>query len=127
MLLRSDKSDNIFDIAEIDEVWAIANVNESDIEQVKLGIDATISTISYPDKKFYGKVDKIFNIIDPDTKAMKIRIKLKNHDFLLKPDMRATIKLNYKEDTEMPVIPTKSVIFDKSKTFVMVFKDRYIS
>lgn len=124
MLLRSDKSDNIFDIAEIDEVWAIANVNESDINQVKLGIDAAISTLSYPDKKFYGKVDKIFNIIDPETKAMKVRIKLSNKDYLLKPEMRATILLSYSEDSLMIAVPSKSVIFDKSKNFVMVFKNR---
>ncbi len=124
MLLRNDRTDNIFDIAEIDDVWAIANVNESDINQVKLGIDASVTTLSYPDKKFHGKVDKIFNIIDPETKAMKVRIKLSNPNFLLKPEMRASIKLSYNENTSMIAIPSDAVIFDKSKNFVMVFKDR---
>jgi membrane fusion protein, heavy metal efflux system len=124
MLLRSDKSDNIFDIAEINDVWAIANINESEINQVKLGINASVSTLSYPDKKFYGKVDKIFNIIDPETKAMKVRIKLANPEYLLKPEMRATIKLSYNEDKEMISIPANAVIFDKSKSFVLIFKDR---
>lgn len=124
MLLRSDKSDNIFDIAQIDDVWAIANVNESDINQVKLGIDAAVTTLSYPDKKFYGKVDKIFNIIDPETKAMKVRIKLNNEGYLLKPEMRATIKLSYNESKQMIAIPSQAVIFDKSKSFVMIFNDR---
>jgi cobalt-zinc-cadmium efflux system membrane fusion protein len=124
MLLRNDRTDNIFDIAEIDDVWAIANVNESYINQVKLGIDASVTTLSYPDKKFHGKVDKIFNIIDPETKAMKVRIKLSNPKFLLKPEMRASIKLSYNENTSMIAIPSEAVIFDKSKNFVMVFKDR---
>jgi cobalt-zinc-cadmium efflux system membrane fusion protein len=124
MLLRNDRTDNIFDIAEIDDVWAIANVNESDINQVKLGIDASVTTLSYPDKKFHGKVDKIFNIIDPETKAMKVRIKLSNPNFLLKPEMRASIKLSYNENASMITIPSEAVIFDKSKNFVMVFKDR---
>ncbi|UBM58175.1 efflux RND transporter periplasmic adaptor subunit [Marinilongibacter aquaticus] len=124
MLLRSDKTDNIFDIAQIDDVWAIANVNESDINQVKLGINAEISTLSYADKKFYGKVDKIFNIIDPETKAMKVRIKLDNPGYLLKPEMRATIRLSYTEDSSMIAVPSKAVVFDKSRNYVMVFKDR---
>lgn len=124
MLLRSDRTDNIFDIAQIDEVWAIANVNESDIEQVKLGVDASVTTLSYPDKVLKGKVDKIFNIIDPETKAMKIRIQLANPDFLLKPDMRATIKLSFVEDQSMLTVPSSAVIFDKSKNFVMIYKDR---
>lgn len=124
MLLRSDKTDNIFDIAQINEVWAIANVNESDINQVKLGIDAAVTTLSYPDKRFYGKVDKIFNVIDPETKAMKVRIKLNNAGYLLKPEMRATIKLSYSEGRQMIEIPSDAVIFDKSKSYVMIFKDR---
>lgn len=124
MLLRSDKTDNIFDIAEITDVWAIANINESDISQVNLGNDAEITTLSYPDKKFYGKVDKIYNIIDPETKAMKARVKLENKDFLLKPEMRATIKISYTENKKMIAIPSAAIVFDKSKNFVMIFKDR---
>ena len=125
MLLRNDRSNNIFDIAEIDNVWAIANVNESDINEVKLGIEAAVSTLSYPDKKFYGNVDKIFNIIDLETKAMKVRIKLPNPDYLLKPEMRATIKLSYIENATMIAIPSQALVFDKSKNFVIIFKDRY--
>lgn len=124
MLLRNDRSENIFDIAEISEVWAMANVNESDIEKVKLGEDAAITTLSYPDKVFKGKVDKIFNVIDPQTKAMNARVKLQNTDFLLKPDMNASIKLSFNENESMISVPSSAIIFDKSKNFVMIFKDR---
>ncbi|WPO78172.1 efflux RND transporter periplasmic adaptor subunit [Flavobacterium sp. KACC 22761] len=124
MLLRSDRSENIFDIAEISEVWAMANINEMDINKVKLGIDADVTTLSYPDKVFKGKVDKIFNVIDPETKAMQARIKLQNPDYLLKPDMNANIKLTFKEDKSMIAIPSEAIVFDKSKNFVMIFKDR---
>lgn len=124
MLLRNDRSENIFDIAEISEVWAMANVNESDIAKVKLGENADITTLSYPDKVFKGKVDKIFNVINPDTKAMNARIRLENKDFHLKPDMNASIKLSYNEDKSMIAVPSTAIIFDKSKNFVMIFKDR---
>ncbi|HTG67211.1 MAG TPA: efflux RND transporter periplasmic adaptor subunit [Flavobacterium sp.] len=125
MLLRSDRSENIFDIAEISEVWAMANVNEVDINKIKLGIDASVTTLSYPDKVFKGKVDKIFNVINPETKAMQARIKLQNPGFLLKPDMNANIKLSYNEDQSMIAIPSNAIVFDKSKNFVMLFKDRH--
>lgn len=124
MLLRNDRSDNIFDIAEIDDVWAIANVNESDINEVRLGFDGEVTTLSYPDKRFYGKVDKIFNVIDPETKAMKVRIKLANPGYLLKPEMRSKIRLFHESDSTMLAVPSNAIVFDKSKYFVMVFKDR---
>jgi len=124
MLLRNDRSENIFDIAEIGEVWAMANINEMDINKVKLGIDAAVTTLSYPDKVFKGKVDKIFNVIDPETKAMQARIKLQNPGYLLKPDMNASINLSFNEGKSMIAIPSNAIVFDKSKNFVMVFKDR---
>src|SRR6218665_1372598 len=124
MLLRSDKTENIFDIAEITNVWAIANINEADISQVNMGNDAEITTLSYPDKKFYGKVDKIYNIIDPETKAMKARVKLENKDFLLKPEMRANIKISYTENQQMIAVPSDAIVFDRSKNFVLIFKDK---
>lgn len=122
--LRSDKSDILFSIAQIDEVWVLANVNESDIGKVKEGVEADIQTVSYPDRVYKGKVDKIFNAIDPDTRAMKVRIRIPNADLSLKPDMNATVTLRFPEDRQMVAVPSSSVIFDKSKNWVMVFKDR---
>lgn len=123
-LLRNDKSDIIFSIAQIDEVWAVANVNESDISRIKVGYDAVIQTIAYPDEVFTGKIDRVFNAIDPETKAMKAIVKIKNADLKLKPEMNASISLNYLEGKELIAIPTSAVIFDKSKYWIMVFKSR---
>jgi len=123
--LRSDKSDVIFSIAQIDEVWVLANVNESYISRVETGYEAEVRTISYPDKVFKGKVDRIFNVIDPDTKAMKILVKIRNQELLLKPEMNATVTLKYSEHRELIAVPSSAVIFDKSKNWVMVFRDRH--
>lgn len=125
MMLRNDHTNNIFDIAQIDEVWAIANVSEADIQQIDLGFDAEVSTFSYQGKVFNGKIDKIFNIIDPETKSMQVRIKLQNPDFLLKPEMKATVKVSNTEKEKMLSVPSNAIIFDKSRNFVMVYKDRF--
>jgi cobalt-zinc-cadmium efflux system membrane fusion protein len=123
-LLRSDKSDVIFSIAQIDEVWAVANVNESDISRVQVGYEAEIETIAYPDEIFYGKIDKVLNAIDPETKAMKAIVRISNKDLKLKPEMNATIDVHYLEKSEMTAIPSSALIFDKSKYWVMIFKSR---
>lgn len=125
MQLRSDKSDNIFTIADIQDVWVNANVYESDIAKIRSNMDADVKTLSYPDSIFKGKVDKIYNILDPETKTMKVRIRLANHGYFLKPEMNATITLKYNEGGEMHAVPSSSVIFDKNKNYLMIFKDRY--
>lgn len=125
MQLRSDKSDNIFTIADIKDVWVNANVYESDISKIHPNMEAEVKTLSYPDSTFKGKVDKIYNILDPETKTMKVRIRLANTNYILKPEMNATITLRYNEGGEMMAVPSSAVIFDKNKSFIMVFQDRY--
>ena len=122
--MRADKADALFSIAQIDEVWALANVNESDISKVALGYDAKIQTISYPNKIYTGKIDRIFNAIDPATKAMKVRVKIPNANYDLKPEMSATVNLQFSENRQLVAIPSSAVIFDKNKNWVMVFRSR---
>lgn len=124
MQLRSDNADNLFTIGQISDVWVQANVNESDIGRVKLGMSAAIQTLSYPDQLFHGHVDKIFSVLDPNTKAMTVRIRLQNQAMKLKPEMHATVKLYFDEGQKMATVPSEAVIFDQSKHYVLVFKDR---
>jgi membrane fusion protein, heavy metal efflux system len=121
MEFRADNPTPLFTIANLDKVYVIANIFESDIDIVKLGYDAKISTLSYPGKLFEGKIDKIYNVIDPDTKVLKVRVKLKNPGVLLKPDMFANIQIIYPEDKHLNYIPSSAVIFDKNNFFVMVY------
>lgn len=121
--LPEGHTDPIFTIAELSEVWVLADVYESDIARVKEGMSATITTLSYPDKQFQGKVDRIINMLDPHTRTMRIRISLPNPDVLLKPEMIARVRLSYQADHSLASIPADAVIFDNSKQYVIVYKD----
>lgn len=121
MQLRSDNTEPIFKIAQIDVVWVLANVNESDIGKVSLGMQAEVRTLSYPDRVFTGTVDKIFNVLDDNTNSMKLRIVISNSDLALKPEMSATVSLKMEEKRSMLSVPSSAIIFDKNKNWVMVY------
>lgn len=123
--LPSDLAEPLFSIAEINEVWALANVNESDISTVKVGVDASVKTLAFPNQIFKGRIDKVFNAIDPETRSIKARVKIPNPDFRLKPEMNCTVAVHYTESDSMPAVSSAAVIFDKSKNWVMVFKDKH--
>lgn len=125
MTMPSDHNESVFTVAELSEVWAVANVYESDISKISKGMEVAVTTLSYPGEVIHGKVDKIFNVLDPDTKTMKVRVKIPNTDFKLKPEMMATTKIFYNEPRSLTSVPASAIIFDKSRQFVMVFKDRY--
>ena len=116
--------DNFFTIANLDEVWVMANVFESDISKVQVGYEADVTTLAYPDKHFHGRIDKVFNVLDPDSKVMKVRVRLENPGYMLKPEMYAQVRIENTSAAKMLAIPAKAVVFDKDRNFVMVYRDR---
>jgi len=121
-ILSNSRDEAVFTIAKLDNVWVLANVNESDLARIKEGQEVSIQTIAYPDRKITGKIDKIFNVIDPQTRAAKALIKVPNADGSLKPEMNATVTVHYSENQKYITVPSASVVFDKNKNFIMVYK-----
>ncbi|MFC0186046.1 membrane fusion protein, cobalt-zinc-cadmium efflux system [Pseudarcicella hirudinis] len=111
-----------FTIADLSNVQVVANVYESDIAKIKIGYAARIKLLAYPDKIFTGKIDKISNALDPQTRTMQVRINIPNEGNLLKPEMFAQITIDYASNQKMVSIPAESIIFDKNKNFVIVYK-----
>lgn len=121
MELRTEDISPVFLIGDLENVWVMANIYESDIRHIKEGFEAEITTISYPDKVFTGKIDKIFNLMDPESKTVKARVVLPNNGYQLKPEMFARVLIRYTEPVKRVAIPSHSVIFDKSRYFVMIY------
>ncbi|ATL47508.1 efflux transporter periplasmic adaptor subunit [Chitinophaga caeni] len=120
---RSDNADPIFVIADLKNVWAMLNVYESDIANIKAGDQVEISTLSYPGKIFYGKIEKLYNILDPESKVMKARVVIDNPGYLLKPEMFVSVKAKRHINDEMLSIPSRGIIFDHDKYYVLVLAD----
>lgn len=125
MQFNADNVGNLFTVSNLDDVWIMANVFESDIAKVQEGYAADVTTLSYPDKHFTGRIDKVFNVLDPESKVMKVRVRLRNPGYLLKPEMYAQIKVQNTENQKILAVPAQCVVFDKDRTFVMVFKDKH--
>jgi cobalt-zinc-cadmium efflux system membrane fusion protein len=122
--VKNDLSTPVFSIVDLSKVWVMANVSETDIQKVQVGYNAEITTIAYPDSIMTGKIDKVFNVLDPESKVMKARIILDNKNGMLKPEMFAKVTLRYKEANEKVCVPSSAIIFDKNRYFVMVFKSK---
>ena len=91
MSIRSDNGNPLFTISDLKEVWVQANVYEANIDKVHEGDQVDVMTITYPDKVFKGKIDKLMNVLDPTNRVMKMRVVLPNPGYLLKPQMFATV------------------------------------
>lgn len=122
MELRTEDISPAFIVGSLDDVWVMANIYESDISTIKEGFKTEITTTAYPDKIFSGKIDKIFSLMDVNSKVVKARITLQNENFILKPEMFANVNVTFTEPYKKVAIPSSAVIFDKSTYFVMILK-----
>lgn len=122
--IRSDFNDNLFTVGDISDVWVWANVYETDISRVHEGYTARVTTLAYPDTSFNGIVDKVSQLLDPDTKVMKIRVRLPNSKQLLKPEMFANITIDNKQGASAISIPSSAVISHNGKTYVILYNGK---
>ncbi|NBY30568.1 MAG: efflux RND transporter periplasmic adaptor subunit [Sphingobacteriia bacterium] len=124
MELRTEDISPAFVVGSLAEVWVMANIYESDISKVQRGAQVDVKTISYPDKVFQGRIDKVFNLLDPESKTLKARVVLANPNLWLKPEMFASVRVAVTGSDQKLAVPAHAVLFDKNKHVVMVFKSK---
>jgi cobalt-zinc-cadmium efflux system membrane fusion protein len=120
MAIRPDNSQSLFTVADLSTVWGVINIYESDISSIQQGDPVKISILSYPDKVFTGKIDKIYNVLDPDSKVMNARVSIPNPGLLLKPGMMATVQISAKTNNDLPSVNINNIVFDENKNYVLV-------
>jgi cobalt-zinc-cadmium efflux system membrane fusion protein len=96
-------------IANLDTVWATANVPEKDTALVTKGQSVDVVFTAYPQETFKGKVLFVSDILDPDTRRTKVRIAFQNPDLRLKPNMFAKATF-LAPSRNMPNIPTAALV-----------------
>jgi cobalt-zinc-cadmium efflux system membrane fusion protein len=119
--IRTDNGNALFTISDLKNVWVWANVYESNVNNIHLGDEVSVTTLSYPGRVFKGKVDKMLNALDPTTKVMKVRIVIPNDKYELKPQMFASIIIANPENKMALSISSKALIYDNSRYYVLVY------
>lgn len=120
MQVRDDNSQNMFTIADLSSVYVMINMYESDIAGVQEGDPVKISTLAYPGKVFSGKIDKLMDMLDPENKVMRARVRIDNPGYLLKPEMFADVRIQAKSGYSLPGVTANAIIFDNNKNYVVV-------
>jgi cobalt-zinc-cadmium efflux system membrane fusion protein len=114
---RNDLSAPLMTIADLSSVWVTSDVPETAIRFVKLGEPVKIDLAAYPGETFRGRVALIGDMVDPQTRTVKVRAELPNPAGRLKPEMFGGIQLA--EQTEKrPTVPASAVVASDGKTLV---------
>ena len=122
--IRPDMGDNLYTISNLKSVWVNANVYETDIARIKDGDNVKVIPVAYPDKVFTGTINKVSQMLDPQSKSMRVRINLENKDMLLKPEMFAKVLVNNEGGSNVICVSTAAILPQDNKNYVVVFKGK---
>lgn len=114
---RNDTSAPLMTIADLSMVFMAADVPESQIRLVTKGESVKIELSAYPDEVFSGTVARIADVVDPQTRTIKVRAALSNAQGKFRPDMFGEIR---HEETfrQVPVLPSAAVIQNDKQSIV---------
>ncbi|MHC5353808.1 efflux RND transporter periplasmic adaptor subunit [Myroides sp. LJL115] len=121
----SGSEDPLFTVADLSEVWVMANVYTANIQHVKKGQKVLVNTSAYPNEFFEAKIDNISQTLDSEQRVLKAQIIMDNQDYKLRPGMIADIIVELDSPSQKAVaIPNSAIVFDNNQNYIVVFNDR---
>ena len=115
--------DELYRIADHSRVWIIADVAESDIASIKVGMWATVTLRSDPRQPFTGQVTFIYPELTAETRTVPVRIEVANPEGRLKTSMYADVVFQAgSEGGAVTAVPDDAVIDSGTKQVVLVAK-----
>jgi RND family efflux transporter MFP subunit len=87
--------DPLLVVADLTKIWGDADIYESDLPYVKVGMPLELTLPYWPGKAFKGKISFLYPYLDPESRTLKARLEIENPELLLKPEMYADARLSY--------------------------------
>jgi cobalt-zinc-cadmium efflux system membrane fusion protein len=114
---RNDTSAPVMTIADLSTVYITSDVPENQIRFIRLEEPIEVSLIAYPGETFHGRVKRIGDTVDPQTRTIKVRAELQNPNGRLRPEMFGEIRLK-RGFREVPVVPAGAIVQGDQKNIV---------
>jgi len=115
----NDTNAPLMTVANLSKVWLSASVQEKDLAAVFVGQEARIALNAYPGETLSGKVAYIGQMLDPDTRTVKVRVALDNAAGRLRPGMFASAVFSGAAH-RAATVPAAALIQDGFNTRVFV-------
>jgi cobalt-zinc-cadmium efflux system membrane fusion protein len=115
-------ADALFVVADLSRLWAVAQVPEQQVSQVRTGQTVNIEVPALGNEKLVGKLIFVGQTINPETRTVLVRTELDNRDGRLKPAMLATMLIEARPVEHM-VVPASAVVRENDQDHVFVAEE----
>ncbi len=115
----NDTNAPIMTVADLSTIWLSASVPEKDLSFVFVGQAARITLNAYDGESFEGKVRYVGDVLDPDTRTVKVRIAINNASGRFRPGMFAKVIFSGRSH-KAAVVPAMALVQSGFNTRVFV-------
>lgn len=112
-------ADELFIVADLSHVWAVADVPEAQAELIQEGQDVNIEIPSLGGRQFTGKLIYVSDTVNPVTRTVTVRTDLENSDHTIKPEMLASMLVQSRPTARLS-IPVEAVVRENDQDHVFV-------
>ena len=120
---RITAGDELYRIADLSQVWVIADVAEGDLADIKPGTRATVTFRAYMGEPVEGVVTFIYPEMRAETRTARVRVEVPNPEGQLKTDMYADVVFQIGgSGTAVIAVPSGAIIDSGTRQVVLVAK-----
>jgi membrane fusion protein, heavy metal efflux system len=116
---RNDTNTPVMTIADLSTVWVSSQVPETYIRFIHSREKVEINLIAYPGETFEGRVSRIADTVDPQTRTVKVQADMENPDGRFRPEMFGNIH-HIRSTARQPVVPANAVIEGNGRSILFV-------
>jgi Cu(I)/Ag(I) efflux system membrane fusion protein len=113
----------LFRINGLDTVWVNAQVPEAQVSMIPSGSTVTARAAAWPGTEITGRVLALLPDVDPQTRALPVRIELKNPEHRLAPGMFVSLEFKARAGEPQLAVPSEAIIMTGERDFVVVARD----
>jgi Cu(I)/Ag(I) efflux system membrane fusion protein len=118
--MRFMAGETLFQVADLSALWVQAEVFEQDLALVRPRQKARVRINAYPGEVFEGSIAYVYPTLNPETRAVPVRIELANPGGRLKPAMYAEVEIPVGGAAPALTVPASAVIDSGRRQVVLV-------
>ncbi len=112
-------ADELFVVADLSRVMAVAEVPERQIDLIELGQEVDIEVPALNEKPIKGKLIYVGDVVNPQTRTVTVRSEIKNFNHEIKPEMLVSMLVQSKPVSHLSV-PVQAIVRENDKNYVFV-------
>jgi len=116
--------DKIVTLQELNPIYVDFNLPQQDIPKIRVDQEVVLTTDTYPNMIFKGKITTINPLVDPATRNVEVEATLLNPDGKLFPGMFGQVELNTGKSLNYLTLPQAAITYNPYGDLVYILKEK---